>query len=259
MYQRMLLILLLPAEYCLFDMEVIMQNPLKWLTKKELCLWITSVVVVSASFLLAEAKDYLTLVASLIGVTALIFIAKGYVIGQVLTVVFAVFYGVVSYFLAYYGEMITYLGMTSPIAIITVVEWLKHPYKNTKEVKVSCLSKKQITVMIILTIIVTGVFYYILKAIGNANLLFGTISVATSFVASCLTLLRSPYYGLGYGANDIILIILWTLATVENIAYLPMIVCFVMFLINDLYGFYNWKKIESRQRNVVSDYDKSSI
>ena len=68
-----------------------MNNPFKDLTKFELILWIGSVFMVTASFLLAPTNDYLTLTASLIGVTALIFVAKGYVIGQVLTVVFAVF------------------------------------------------------------------------------------------------------------------------------------------------------------------------
>ena len=80
--------------------------------------------------------------------------------------------------------------------------------------------------------------------------MFSTISVTTSFVAVYFTFLRSPYYALGYAANDIVLIILWTLASMENISYLPMVVCFVMFLANDLYGFYNWRKMRKRQENT---------
>ncbi|MBQ8005278.1 MAG: nicotinamide mononucleotide transporter, partial [Clostridia bacterium] len=106
---------------------------------------------------------------------------------------------------------------------------------------------KQLIIMFILSIIVTFVMYYILKALGTANLLFSTISVTTSFLASYLTFLRSEYYALAYAANDIVLITLWVLATLSDVSYLPMILCFTMFFINDLYGFISWKKREKEQ------------
>lgn len=217
----------------------------------ELCLWITSVAVIILSFLISGGGNSMTMIASLIGVTALIFVAKGYVLGQVLTVVFAVFYGIVSFHFHYYGEMITYLGMTSPCAIASVISWLCHPYEGTKEVKVNKLNGKLWILLILLTSAITFAFYFILSAIGNANILFSTFSVATSFIASYLTFFRSPYYALGYVANDIVLIILWTMATFEKISYLPMIACFIMFLINDLYGFYNWQKMKKKQNEFT--------
>ena len=213
----------------------------------ELGLWITSVVIIFLSFFASGAGDIMTMISSLIGVTALIFVAKGYVIGQVLTVVFALFYGFVSFYFHYYGEMITYLGMSAPSAIAAVISWLRHPYEETKEVKVNKLSGKLWALLIILTVLVTAAFYFILSALGNANIFFSTVSVTTSFIASYLTFFRSPYYALAYSANDVILIVLWTLATIENISYFPMIACFIMFLINDLYGFYNWKKMMKKQ------------
>ena len=223
------------------------KNPFKDLSRSELLIWISSLIIVIFSFVLSTSDDILTLIASLIGATALIFVAKGYVIGQILTVVFAVFYGIISYFFSYYGEMITYLGMTSPIAIMAVISWIKNPYKDTAEVKVNNVSRKQLIIMFILSIIVTFVMYYILKALCTANLLFRTISVTTSFLASYLTFLRSEYYALAYAANDIVLIILWVLASIDDASYIPMVVCFVIFLINDSYGFINWQRMKKRQ------------
>ena len=226
-----------------------LKNPFKKLNTLELCLWIFSLVLVILSFVLSPLKDYLTLVASLIGVTALIFVAKGMVIGQILTVVFSVFYGIISFFFAYYGEMITYLLMTAPIAILATVEWIKNPYKKTETVAIKKLTAKDIIIMVALCIIVTVAFYFILKAFNTANLIFSTISVTTSFFACYLTYLRSPHYALAYACNDIILIVLWVLATIENVAYIPMIVCFSTFLLNDLYGFFNWSKMQKKQSN----------
>ncbi len=222
-------------------------NPFKRLTKFEMCLWIVSVMVVWLSYLLSGGSDALTVVCSLIGVTALIFLAKGFVIGQALCIIFSVFYGIISFFFQYYGEMITYLCMTTPAAIASLISWLRHPYKNSGEVEVSKVSKKQGILMIVFSALITVIFYFILSALNNANLLFSTISVTTSFIAAYLTYLRSPYYALGYAANDVVLIILWTLAALEDVSYVPMIMCFVMFLANDLYGYYNWKRIQGKQ------------
>ena len=225
-----------------------MKSPFSDLTKFERGLWITSIAVIIASFLLSRGRDILTLIASLIGVTALIFVAKGYILGQVLTVVFSVFYTIISFIFSYYGEMITYLLMTTPMAILAIISWKKHPFKDTKEVEVSYISKKQILVMIALSITVTAGFYFILKALNTANLILSTFSVTTSFVAVYLTYLRSPYYALGYSANDLVLIGLWIFASIESISYLPMVFCFIMFLANDIYGFINWKKMEKKQK-----------
>lgn len=218
------------------------------LSRFERGLWMGSVIVVTAAFLLTGSPDVLTLAASLIGVTALVFVAKGYVLGQVLTVVFAVFYGVISFFQHYYGEMITYLGMTSPIALMAAVEWLRHPYEGTKVVQIRRLSGKQRLLMWMLTLAVTAVFFFLLRALGNASLPLSTVSIATSFLASYLTLMRSPAYALAYAANDGVLIALWVIAALESPGCAPMIVCFAMFLLNDCYGFVNWRRMMRSQQ-----------
>ncbi len=222
-------------------------NSFRDLTKFERILWVSSMGIIAISSLFSPEINPLTVIASLIGVTALIFVAKGYVLGQILTVVFAAFYGIISFFFRYYGEMITYLFMTTPIAIFSVISWWKHPYKDTKEVTVHRLSPKQWLLLFLSATGVTAAFYFILGALGNANLLFSTLSITTSFIASTLTLYRSPYYAIGYAANDIVLIILWVLATLEDLSYLPMVLCFILFLANDVYGFYNWRRMQMRQ------------
>ena len=223
-------------------------NPFADLTLFERGLWCTSVAVIILSAVLMGNADLFSVIASLIGVTALIFVAKGYVIGQILTVVFAVFYGVISFGQQYYGEMITYLGMSSPMAIAAAVAWLKNPFRNTKEVAVRPMTKKTVGWLTVSTVLVTFVFYFILGAMGNASLAVSTLSVTTSFLASALTYLRSPYYALAYAANDMVLIVLWVIAAVGDLSYLSMVLCFVMFLANDLYGFFNWRRMEKIQK-----------
>ena len=219
------------------------------LTRFEWALWGTSILVVAGTYLLFQSGDLLSLIASLIGVTALIFVARGHVLGQALTIVFAVFYGVISVSIRYYGEAITYLCMTAPMALVALITWLRNPYKDSAEVTVNRLKGKQWATMLILSALTTAAFYFILRAMGNAALVVSTLSITTSFAASWLTAMRSPYYALAYALNDLVLIVLWVIAAMADISSLPMVACFVMFFANDLYGFINWRRMEKRQQN----------
>ncbi len=221
---------------------------INYFSKGELILWVCSVALIVVSFMIFDRKNYLTLAASVIGVTALIFNAKGNPVGQALIIVFSVLYAIISFSFAYYGEMITYLGMSAPMAVVALVSWLKNPYNGNKaEVKVNRLKGKEIVFMAILAAAVTVVFYFILKNLGTANIVPSTFSVTTSFAAAYLTFRRSPFYALAYAANDAVLLILWTLAAIADISYLSVIICFAMFLINDIYGFINWRRMRKRQ------------
>ena len=56
-------------------------NPFSELDRFEWILWISSIIIIAASFLIGGGGNYLTLIASLIGATALIFVAKGNPLG----------------------------------------------------------------------------------------------------------------------------------------------------------------------------------
>lgn len=226
-----------------------MKSALTYFTKVERMLLFSSVILVVLSFGIFDRENYMTLAASLIGVVSLIFSAKGNPIGQLLMVVFSLLYGIISFTFAYYGEMITYLGMTMPMAIFALISWLRNPYNGNKaEVKVNRIGAKEIGFMWIMAVLVTGLFYFILKYFHTANIVPSTLSVTTSFLAVYLTFRRSPYFAVAYAANDVVLILLWILASLEDRRYVSVVVCFVAFFVNDIYGFLNWKKMEKRQR-----------
>ena len=225
-----------------------MKNLLRYFTRGEWTLWGGSVCLIVLAFLLFDRVNYLTLAASLIGVTSLLYNAKGNPIGQSLMVVFSGLYGIISYRFAYYGEMLTYVGMTGPMALFALISWLRNPYGgNRAEVAVDRLRKFEYVLLPFLTILVTIGFYFILKFFHTANLLPSTLSVTTSFVAVYLTFRRNPFFALAYAANDVILIILWLLAARTDISYLSVVICFALFLVNDLYGFLCWQKMRRRQ------------
>lgn len=228
-----------------------MNNPIKTLTKREWSIWLGSIIIVLISNLATKDFDLLTLVAALTGVTSLIFAAKGNVWGQVLMILFSILYGIISFRFRYLGEMMTYLGMTLPMAVWSTITWIENPSENNgNEVQIQSLSKKHIVALCISGIIVTAVFYYILKSFNTPNIIFSTISIITSFIAASLTMLRSSYYAVWYAVNDVVLIILWVLASLKDPAYIPVVVNFSIFFMNDMYGFMSWKQRELEQAEV---------
>lgn len=220
-----------------------------YFSKGELLLWGISVTLVIGSFCVFGGNGILTLAASLIGVTSILINAKGNPLGQCLMILFSLLYGMISYTFSYYGEMLTYLGMTLPMAVFALISWLKHPYRGKRsEVAIHMIGKKEILLLFPAATAVTVAFFFLLRHLNTANLLPSTISVTTSFLAVWLTFRRSPYFSLAYAANDIVLIVLWLLASMSDRRYLSVVFCFVAFLLNDIYGFISWQRMKVRQQ-----------
>ncbi|MBO5375114.1 MAG: nicotinamide mononucleotide transporter [Clostridia bacterium] len=221
---------------------------LNYFSRVEKIILFSSLSLILLSFLIFDRENYLTLIASLLGAISLIFNAKGNPVGQVFIIIFSFIYGYISFDFGYYGEMITYVGMSAPMATVSLISWLRHPYKgNHAEVKISRLSRLDVCLGALLAIIVTFLFYFILAYFNTKNLIISTLSVTTSFFAAYFLFRRSPYFALAYAVNDIVLIVLWILASIDDISYLSVIICFASFLINDIYSFINWKRMLKRQ------------
>ena len=221
---------------------------LAYFTLFEKILYLSSVVFITAAYLLFDSGSALSLIASLVGATALIFCAKGNPIGQLLMVVFGILYAIISYSYAYYGELITYAGMSVPMAAFSFLVWVFHPHRgNHAEVQVGHLLPRDAVILPLLAVAATVGFYFILDAFGTANILPSTLSVTTSVIAVYFSARRVPWFALAYAINDVVLIVLWTLAAFQDISYLSVVICFVMFLFNDTYSFTNWRRIKRRQ------------
>ena len=168
-----------------------LSNPLKTLTKKEWLLWLASLAAVIISNFATNDLDLLTLISALLGVTSLIFAAKGSVWAQFLMIVFCILYGIISFRFHYWGEMITYLGMTLPMAAWSAITWLQNPSEeNENEVAIQTLNKKHIIGLIISTIIVTSIFYYILMWLDTPNIIFSTLSCCSITYYAAFFILR---------------------------------------------------------------------
>lgn len=224
-----------------------MKNPFYSLNRKDWAIYLISLLIVLICNIVGHI-NLLNLILTGVGVTALIFTAKGNVWGQVCSAIFCIIYSIQSYFEHYYGEIIISLVMTLPLAVFSIYTWLKNPFKKGEDVvKIRILSLKEKVLLLFLATAVSTVFYFILKALGTESLLVSTISVFTSFIASYLLLRRNSFYAVAYMFNDVVLITLWTIATLKQISNLSILACFLTFFFNDLYAFIKWRIREREQ------------
>lgn len=216
----------------------------------EWVLLLGGIAAVIVGFFIGEEKNYLSLASSILGITCIMFNAKGSVWGQFVAIGFAITYALLAYTKAYYGEMIIYLALMLPIHISSIVIWLKNRNADSDrmEVKINTLSAKEYIIAGIVAVGLTVAFYFALQALGTDNLIVSTISLITSLAAAYLMLRRCEYFAVCFVLNDVILIILWSLKmSTDGISVLPSVLSFIIFLANDGYSFISWKRIKRRQ------------
>lgn len=225
-----------------------MKKLFKEWTKFEIIFLIISLSAITICFLFNEDKNVLSLVTSLLGVIVVLTGAKGLIVSPFINIFYNILYIIISISQRYYGEVLIYVFLMMPLHITTLISWLKNKSnKDSNVVSVNKLNRKEYMVLGLVTVLVTFMFYYILKLLDTNELMISTISLTASLVASYLMLRRSSNYAIAFVINDIILITLWGIACVNDIALLPMVLTFMVFFVNDIYGFISWKKREKDQ------------
>lgn len=182
--------------------------------------------------------------------TALL-LAKGKYACYIIGIISTFFYAYVSYSNSYYGEVIIAMLCTLPLMVIGLINWLKHQ-DDTKTVIIKEITKKELIVVLLSQVVMFLGYYYLLKIFNTNNLLVSTFSIVASIIATYLTARRSEYGFIGFIINDLILIVLWSIPVINGESNLiPVLLCPVLLLINDIYGVYNWKRIKNKQKISV--------
>lgn len=231
---------------------------LRYFTPAEWCLWLAGLTAVTAGFAAGEEKNLLAFFSSLAGVTCIVFNAKGNFIGQAVSIVFGVLYGIYAFTQRYYGETLIYFFLMVPIHVVSVVGWLKNKFNGkTHEVTVNTLKRKEFFAVGFAAIAVTAAFYFLLRALNTDNLIVSTVSLTTSLAAAYFMLRRCEIFSVCFLCNDVVLIVLWSMKLAsEGTRVLPSVVAFVMFLFIDAYCFFSWRRIKKRQAAQRGRQDK---
>ncbi len=221
---------------------------LKDWTKFEKTLLFIGIIVLALAGIIFKS-DLLTTTCSIVGITTALLLAKGKHLGQIFGLLIVVLYSIVSFKNKYYGEVLIYLCIMLPMYFIGIISWLKHQNKKTNSVEINNIKIKEWTTISILSIFIFLGIYFLLKSFNTSQLFISSLSVMDSLFAIYLSIRRSKYNFYFYVVNDLILIVLWGIPTVSgSLILLPLVINPIINLINDIYGIYNWKKLEKIQK-----------
>lgn len=213
---------------------------LKDWTRFEKILYFSSVTIVLIAGILCSS-NWLTIICSIMGITGAITQAKGKVISQFIGLIIVILYSILSYQNKYYGEVLIYIFIMMPIFISGIVSWIRNVNKDTNTVVKNELSKKEWTVLLIISVVLFVGLYFLLKYFNTQQLFVSTLSMLTSLFATYLVARRSKYGFLFYMCNDIILLILWGLPVINGeLVLIPMVFNPIIMFINDIYGWKSW-------------------
>lgn len=222
-------------------------SQVKWYEWLYMPLFICTIIVLGCVF----KAGALVIFNSLSGILTVFFLAKGKMIGNVLGVIQSVFYIVISYFNAFYGEVLLCCCITIPIYIASIISWARNLNSKDKIVKVNkSLGWVEWVVSILSAVVISIGIYFLLDFFNTANLLVSTLSVFSCLMAGYLVVRRSEYNFVFYILNNIVCICLWVYAILQNneLGYITTIVQYCMFLILNIFGVFNWIKIKKVQR-----------
>lgn len=206
-----------------------------------------STTLVSLAGIIFKA-DILTTICAIVGIITALLLAKGKKMGQIFGLLIVALYSIVSFRNGYYGEVIIYMCIMLPMYIIGIVSWVRHQNKETNTVEVNKIKLKEWIIVLFASIVCFIGIYFLLKAFNTKQLFISSLSVIDSLFAVYLGVRRSKYSFYFYVVNDLILILLWGIPVVTGtIILIPMVFNPLINLINDLYGIYNWKKLEKVQ------------
>ncbi|HKM20239.1 MAG TPA: nicotinamide riboside transporter PnuC [Candidatus Dojkabacteria bacterium] len=225
-----------------------MKNIFKGWTTFEKILLFGSIILVSIVGVVFKS-DLLTTACSIVGITTALLLAKGKNLGQIFGLLIVALYSIVSFKNRYYGEVIIYLCIMLPMYIMGIVSWIKHQNKETDSVEVNTIKAKEWCIVSVVAVIAFVLIYFLLKAFNTDQLFVSSLSVIDSLFAIYLGVRRSKYSFYFYVVNDLILIVLWGIPVIGgNLVLIPMLFNPIINLINDLYGIYNWRKLEKIQK-----------
>lgn len=193
---------------------------------------------------LIEPDSVLAMISGIAGILCVVFVSKGKISNYFFGLIFAYTYFYVAWGANYLGEMNTVLYVYIPAQFIGYFLWKNNLHKDANNSE--SVMTKSLTLMgwaITLGSIAVGTLLFVqaLNAAGGSSTGLDGLTTVIVVVAQLLMILRYREQWLLWITLNVISIVLWTQASEGS---LSMVMMYVAYLLNSLYGYYNWRKLE---------------
>lgn len=216
--------------------------------------WLVLFTVINISVFFAVDDTILGLIISLTGMICVVMVAKGLIGNYLFGIVQVSLYGYLSYKYGLYGEAMLNLAFYLPTQFIGLWVWNKRKVtvKDTDEVIARKLTTLQSTLITVAAIGLIAGYAWLLSVIGGAEVGLDSATTVLSVIAQILMIMRFREQWLIWILVNALSIVMWvfTLNGQDGTSW-TMVVMWSAFLINSVYGYWNWSRMAENQKEVV--------
>lgn len=216
--------------------------------------WLLLFLAIQIGIFIIQPDSWIATIAAITGILCVVFVGKGKISNYFFGLISVSLYAYISYTFKLYGEMMLNLLVYVPVQFIGFYFWRKNmTNKNTvntagaSEVIAKALNAKQWGILAIVTVIGTFSYIELLKYLGSALAVLDGATVVISIVAQVLMIMRYREQWALWIIVNIMTISLWAVMYFQNgETSTPLLVMYMMYLCNSIYGYYNWIQLEKR-------------
>jgi len=217
--------------------------------------WLLTFTIINIYLFFAWQDTVIGLITSLTGMLCVVLVAKGKVSNYWFGIINVTLYAYIAWGQKYYGEVMLNALYFLPMQFIGWWMWSKNTLKDKKDdVKAEFLTNKGRILWTIISIIGVYVYGLILKKMGGNLPFVDSISTVLSVLAMILMAKRYMEQWILWIIVDIVSIIMWFKVFVTGGEDVSMLVMWLSYTVNAIYGLINWIKLhKSQQKRLLGE------
>lgn len=198
------------------------------------------VLTILISVVIADSK--VALVSAVCGMSYTILAGKGKISCYFIGMIGTFCYSYLAFKNGFYGNLALYMLYYLPMEIIGIFKWKKHLKKDVKEIKKTCLTKKERFAYASLAVAFSLILSVVLRILnGTTPFMDGTITVL-SVIGQLLTLKRCIEQWYVWFFVNLLSLVMWVFAYVNGSNCFATIIMWTVYLVLAVYFLKTWKK-----------------
>lgn len=207
--------------------------------------WALVLGMVLANIITGGFSDWLGATVSITGVLTVVLVAKGKMANFYFGIVNVALYAVMAYQWQLYGEVMLNALFYLPTQFWGLYLWKKHYDNGADEVVARKLTREQVLKLALASCLAIVVYANILGWIGGATPYLDATSTVLSIFGQLLMLFAFSANWVLWIIVNVVSVLMWAIpALTGDPGAVSMLLMWTAYLINSVYGYVNWKKLE---------------
>lgn len=209
-------------------------------------IWLILSTVIMIVLSVIWGDNLLALISGITGILGVVLAAKGKVSTYIFATVNVAIYALLTFQNHLYGEFMLNAFYYIPMNFIGFYLWSKHKDNESGEVEGKKLTGRQTVILFAAVAVVVLVYWQILSRIGGQLALIDAMSTIFSVVALIMQVARYAEQWLLWIIVNVVSVVMWLLLIGKDSSAVTMVVMWVAYLFNSVYGYYNWRKLAAK-------------